>query len=142
MAPEPKSLRLVRILLAAVCADDIGLGLLILFAPRWLFQLFDVPLPPELLWFQLIGIMLIPSAIDGLVGFIDPGKFRRNVLVSAGSRLASSTFLLLVHSVRPVPGIVLVLGIGEGVVGLLTVYYLLATRQRRANERPSLAVGS
>lgn len=117
-------MRTIRWILMAVCVADVGLGLLILFVPRPLLQLFGVPLPDEMLWFQLIGLMLLPGAIDGFIGFRYPGHHNPNVVVSAGGRLATGAFLLTVASVRSVHWILIVLGVGEALVGCLTVIYL------------------
>jgi hypothetical protein len=114
----------IRWILMAVCVADVVLGLLILFVPRLLLQLFGIPLPDEMLWFQLIGLMLIPGAVDGFVGFRLTGLYNSNIMVSAGSRLATGAFLLTVTSVRNVPWILVVLGVGEALVGCLTVIYL------------------
>jgi hypothetical protein len=115
----------IRFVLQAVCVADILLvGLLILFAPQFLFRLFDVKLPEDMLWFQMIGLMLIPLAIDGLIGFRSSEQYRSNVVVSGVTRLATAGFLLVVASVRSVPWILIVLAIGEGLVGCLTLYYL------------------
>ena len=117
-------MRTIRWILMAVCVADVILGLLILFVPRLLLQLFGIPLPDEMLWFQLIGMMLLPGAIDAFVGFRFPGHHNSNVAVSAGSRLATGAFLLTVATVRSVPWIVTVIGVGEALVGCLTVIYL------------------
>jgi hypothetical protein len=114
----------IRWILMAVCVADVVLGLLILFVPRLLLQLFGIPFPEEMLWFQLIGLMLIPGAVDGFVGFRLTGLYNSNIMVSAGSRLATGAFLLTVASVRNVPWILVVLGVGEALVGCLTVIYL------------------
>jgi hypothetical protein len=115
----------IRFVLQAVCVADILLvGLLVLFAPHFLFRLFDVKLPEDMLWFQMIGLMLIPLAVDGLIGFRSSEQYRSNVLVSGAARLATAGFLLVVASVRTVPWILIVLAIGEGFVGCLTLYYL------------------
>ena len=125
-------LRVLRGVLAFVCAADIVLGLLILFIPQLLFRLFDIPPPEDFLWFQLIGMMLIPGAVDGLVGFAFSEQYRSNVLVSCGSRFATAGFLLVVASIKPVPWILIVIALGEGLVGCLTVYYLWRVVYRQA----------
>lgn len=140
--PEPRSMHVLRLVLAVVCVADIGLGLLILFVPRVLFRLFDVALPPDLLWFQLIGLMLIPGAVDGLVGYLNPGRYGSNLLVSACSRLATSGFLFVVNSVRDVPTILVVLAIGEGLVGLLGGYYVWRSRSPGSVKQSASAVGA
>jgi len=121
--PHPV-MRTIRWVLAAVCVADIALGLLILFVPQLLLRLFGIPLPDEMLWFQLIGLMLLPGAIDGLVGLRRHDRYISNVIVSAGARLATAAFLLVVASVRNVPWILIALAVGEAVVGCLTVIYL------------------
>jgi hypothetical protein len=129
-------MRTIRWILMAVCVADVGLGLLIIFVPHLLLELFGIPLPSEMLWFQLIGLMLLPGAIDGFVGFRFPGHYNPNVVVSAGGRLATGAFLLTVASVRDVHWILIVLGVGETLVGCLTVIYLLkSARTPRALPR-------
>lgn len=131
-------MRTIRWILMAVCVADIVLGLLILFVPRPLLQLFGIPLPEEMLWFQLIGLMLLPGAVDGLVGFRFPGYHNANIVVSAGGRLATGAFLLTVASVRDVHWILIVLGVGEALVGCLTAIYLWkSARAPRTVHRPA-----
>ena len=122
-APSCPILRAVWRVLQAVCVADILLGCLIIFIPRYLFELFKEPLPADLLWFQLIGLMLIPMAVDGFIGFSDARRYHSNVIVSCAGRFAASGFLLIVCSVRVIPWILIVLAIGEGLVGALTVVY-------------------
>jgi hypothetical protein len=116
--------RFIRGFLQFICIADIFLGLLIVFTPLLLFRVFGVPAPDEALWFQLIGLMLIPMGIDSWVGFRSSYQYRSNVVVSCASRFAVAAFLLIVYSVRAVPTILLVLAIGEAMVGCLTLYYL------------------
>lgn len=120
----------VRAVLEFVCIADIGLGLLIIFLPQTLFSLFNLPPTDELLWFRLIGFMLIPTACDGLVGFRAPVRYQSNVFVSCASRFVTGGFLLFVASSHAVPWILIVLGAGEVIVGFLTAYYVLHLPRR------------
>lgn len=115
---------LARAVLEFVCIADIVLGLLIIFLPQTLFSLFNLPPTEELLWFRLIGFMLIPTACDGLVGFRAPVRYQSNIFVSCVSRFVTGGFLLFVAASHTVPWILIVLGIGEVIVGFLTAYYV------------------
>lgn len=129
--PEPRGVRFARIALLAVCIGDLVLGALILFTPRALFSIFNVSLPPELLWFQLIGLMLIPDAVYGWVGFREPHRYAANMLVSTVGRFATSGFLFFVSLIRDIPGILILLAFGEAVAGALGAYYLARSLPRR-----------
>jgi hypothetical protein len=132
---------IVRIVLAAVCVADIILGLIIVSAPQFLFHLFDVPLPDDLLWFQLIGLMLIPLAVDGLVGFRMSARYRSNVVVSCAARFGTAVFLLIVASIRNVPWVLIAMALGEGLVGFVTVYYLRQGARTRSTAEASKSPG-
>jgi hypothetical protein len=117
--------RILRAVLIGVAAFDLLLGFAILCAPQALARVVNLPLPAELYYVRLLGLLQIGLALAYLLGGSAPARYFGNVALAAVLRLAMGTLLIIIGSTAGLP-LFTVLGVVEIPLGLAHAFY--ATR--------------
>lgn len=122
--PKPKLLAaLLRAALFLGAAVDVSLGLLILFLPRALSVLLDVPLPRDMVYFWLAGLLAVGLGAAYAIAGCNPARYFGNVVLAAAVRLAGAVFFLVVVAAGYAPRIFLTFALMDGAFGLVHAFH-------------------
>lgn len=120
--------RILRAVMLGVAAFDLILGLLMLAAPRALSALLGVPLPAEMFFVWLAGMLQAGLAAAYLVGGWRPAQYVGNVWLAAVMRLLMAALLVFIGTTQGL-FVFTLLGVVEVPLGISHAAY--AARLRR-----------
>lgn len=110
-------LKLLRASLVVGAVYDLGFALLMVAAPGWLAESFELPLPPFFyLW--LIALLLVLLAVAYLLAARDPRRYSGNLRLAIGGRLAGAAVLGLAAAREPAFGGLWLAAAGDAALGL------------------------
>lgn len=107
-----------------VAGFDLVAGLLVLVAPQFVSAMLKLPLPSEMLYIWLVGILQIGLALAYMIGGLSPARHIGNVILTAVMRLAMGALVICV-------GVTLdswtftLLGVAEIPIGLSHALYAI-----------------
>ncbi|UCF81332.1 MAG: hypothetical protein JSV08_02665 [Acidobacteriota bacterium] len=114
---------LLRAALFLGAAVDVALGLLILFFPRALSVLLDVPLPREMVYLWLAGLLAVGLGAAYALAGCNPVRYFGNVVLAAAVRLAGAFFFLVVVATGYAPRVFLAFALMDGAFGLVHAFH-------------------
>lgn len=116
--------KILRAVLVGVAAFDLIQGLLILFAPRLVSAMLKLPLPAEMFYIWLVGMLQIGLALSYLIGGISPVRHIGNIVLAAAMRLATAVLLIVIGMTQGL-SIFTYMGLAEILIGLSHALYAI-----------------
>jgi hypothetical protein len=116
--------KILRAVLVGVAGFDLIQGILILFAPRFVAAMLKLPLPSEMFYLWLVGMLQIGLALAYLIGGISPVRHIGNVVLAAVMRLAMAVLLIIIGTTQGL-SVFTYMGLAEILVGLSHALYAI-----------------
>src|SRR5260370_25374016 len=114
--------RILRTVLVGVGLFDLMAGLVVLGAPRFLSLTLKLPLPSEMFYVWLVGMLQIVLALAYLIGAVNPARYLWNIVLAAVMRVAMAVLLIFVGVTNGFAGFTL-LGVAEILIGVYHSLY-------------------
>jgi hypothetical protein len=114
----------LRALMIGVACFDLVAGFLLLVAPQFVSVMVKLPLPSELSYVCLLGILQIGLALAYLIGGLSPARHIGNVILAAVMRLAMGALVIFI-GVTLDSWIFTLLGVAEIPIGLSHALYAI-----------------
>lgn len=128
--PDREALGPVSLIAIVSCIYDLSIGVVLLTSREWLARAFGVPSPQPPIFVELNAVFLIAVGVGYLLPYARPERYRGYLWVM-GPLLKGGGAAALVadHFAHASPRAFLLFALSDTIVGLLTVWALLATRR-------------
>lgn len=122
-------MRPVSLISIASCIYDLSIGVVLLVGREWLARTFGVPSPQPPIFVELNSVFLIAVGVGYLLPYARPDRYRGYLWVM-GPLLKGGGAVAFVadHYAHGSPRTFLLFAASDGLVALLTLWVLLATR--------------
>jgi hypothetical protein len=86
--------------MVGIAAIDLIIGLLILFAPGFTSTMLKLPLPSEMFYVWLVGMLQLNVGLAYLIGGISPVHHFGNIVLAAVMRLPMAVLLIVIGTTQ------------------------------------------
>jgi hypothetical protein len=126
--PDRRALRPLWLIAIVSCIYDLSIGIVLLTGREWLARTFGVPPPQPPIFVELNAVFLIAVGVGYLLPWAQPDRYRGYLWVM-GPLLKGGGAVALVadHYAHQSPRAFLLFAASDAIVGLLTLWALLAT---------------
>lgn len=128
---SPRFRRILRGLIIVVGSVDFVLGCLLLFVPVLLPALLGIPLPDEVFWVRVGGLLQLGLAAAYILGGVDPQRYQGNIILAAVMRLTMAVLLITAGMQRPAFKLFIFIGMLEIPIGLSHAMYAAGLYPRK-----------